>query len=410
LFVPLLALLLLADSAQATKLLQQGLINLQQGDLSQARQALEESSHLDPANPYTWSSLAETYLRLKLPQLAADAASKAESTGQGNPAIAHALAMYYSRNSDFARAATFEQQYAESPTADPEAFSRAASLYLHAGVPDKALPLAEKANTRNKSTASENLLGKVLVAAGRQNEGLEHLASAWNSANQDPAISFDYAQALLQKQDFTRASDVLETAIKSNGQNAQLILALGVARYGQRRFEDAISAFLKTIVLDSSIPQPYLFIGRMLGQAGPALSEITADYRRWMTAAPTRPEPPLLLAKALITANAEQAEAESLLRRSIQLDANNWESHYELGVLLAKQRKYREAASELARSVELDPKQPMPHYHLARTYDRLGEAARAKEERDKHEQLISSQGDTMSNHSPSLSAGQGSQP
>jgi tetratricopeptide (TPR) repeat protein len=410
LFVPLLALLLLADSAQATKLLQQGLINLQQGNLSQAREALEESSQLDPENAYTWSSLAETYLRLKQPQLAANAASMAESKGQENPAIAHALAMYYSRISDFSRAAALEQQYAESPGADSKALSRAASLYLSAGAPDKALPLAEKANTRNNSTASENLLGKVLIAVGRQDEGMQHLASAWNSANQDPAISFDYAQALLQKQNFTKASDVLGTSIKSNGQNAQLILALGVSRYGQRRFEDAISAFLKTIDLDPSIPQPYLFIGRMLGQAGAALPQITEDYRRWMATAPTRPEPPLLFAKALITANADPAEAESLLRRSIQLDGNNWESHYELGVLLAKQRKYREAATELARSVELDPKQPMAHYHLARTYDRLGEPARAKAEREIHQQLISTQADAMGNRSPTLPADQVSQP
>jgi tetratricopeptide (TPR) repeat protein len=239
---------------------------------------------------------------------------------------------------------------------------------------------------------------------------MQHLASAWNSANQDPAISFDYAQALLQKQNFTKASDVLGTSIKSNGQNAQLILALGVSRYGQRRFEDAISAFLKTIDLDPSIPQPYLFIGRMLGQAGAALPQITEDYRRWMATAPTRPEPPLLFAKALITANADPAEAESLLRRSIQLDGNNWESHYELGVLLAKQRKYREAATELARSVELDPKQPMAHYHLARTYDRLGEPARAKAEREIHQQLISTQADAMGNRSPTLPADQVSQP
>jgi tetratricopeptide (TPR) repeat protein len=409
LFVPLLAFFFLADPSQATKLLQEGLISLQQGNLSQAREALEESSHLDPENAYTWSSLAETYLRLKQSQLAANAASMAESKGQGNPAIAHALAMYYSRISDLSRAAALEQQYAESPTADREALSRASSLYLNAGAPDKALPLAEKGNTRNNSTASENLLGKVLIAVGRPDEGLQHLDAAWSSASHDPVISFDYAQALLQKQDFTKASNVLETAIKSNGQNAQLMLALGVARYGQRRFEDAIAAFLKTIELDSSIPQPYLFIGRMLGQAGAALPQITEDYRRWMTAAPTRPEPPLLLAKALNAVNAEPAEAESLLRRSIQLDTNDWESHYELGVLLAKQRKYREAASELARSIELDPKQPMAHYHLARTYDRLGEPARAKAERDIHQQLVS-EGDAMSNRSPTLPTEQLSQP
>jgi hypothetical protein len=35
----------------------------------------------------------------------------------------------------------------------------------------------------------------------------------------------------------------------------------------------------------------------------------------------------------------------------------------------------------------LDEKQAMPHYHLARVYDRLGNAEGAKAERELHEKL-----------------------
>jgi Flp pilus assembly protein TadD len=97
----------------------------------------------------------------------------------------------------------------------------------------------------------------------------------------------------------------------------------------------------------------------------------------------------LLLAKTLLVNDPQDARAEELLKKSIALESSNWEAHYELGVLLAAKRNYRDAATELSQASELDPKQPMPHYHLARVYDRLGDAERAKAEREKHQELVS---------------------
>jgi len=198
---------------------------------------------------------------------------------------------------------------------------------------------------------------------------------------------FEDAQTLLRKEDFTHAADVLSTGLKTDPGDARLVLALGVARYGQRRFDDAIVQFLQAIQIDPAIPQPYLFLGRMLDQAGPRLPEITKDYETWAAKNPQNAKAPLLFAEALLAAGVHDSRAEDLLRRSIALDGGDWESHYQLGVLLASKHRYPQAAAELTRSAELDPKQAMTHYHLARVYDRLGEPDRAKEERQIHQQL-----------------------
>ncbi len=166
-----------------------------------------------------------------------------------------------------------------------------------------------------------------------------------------------------------------------------MVLALGVARYGQRRFDDAITEFLKTIQIDPAIEQPYVFLGKMLDQAGPHLGEITRVYEAWVARDPQNAKAQLLLAKALLAANDRDQRAEPLLQRSIALDGNDWETHYELGVLLEGKRDYPGAAKELERSIELDPKQPMAHYHLARVYDRLGQPERAQAEREAHQRL-----------------------
>jgi Flp pilus assembly protein TadD len=287
----------MGQAAMPSASLQRGLVALQRGQLTEARTALEEASRAEPNNPYVWSSLAETYLRLEEPAKATTAAETAERFAGKNPVIQQALGVFY----------------------------------------------------------------------------------------------FEFGQRLLQKQDFTQAADVLSRGLRMNAKDPQLILALGVARYGQRRFEDATVAFLRVIQIDPRIEQPYMFLGKMLDQVGAHLEKITEAFAAWAAGNPQNAQAKLLLAKARLANDPHNAQAEALLRGSIALDSNNWEAHYELGVLLAAKRNYREAAAELSRASELDPKQPMPHYHLARIYDRLGEAERAKGEREMHQGLVSPQ-------------------
>jgi tetratricopeptide (TPR) repeat protein len=326
LFPSLFLLLLVTDPQQAVLRLHQGLRALQYGQLTQAQEALEQASRLDPNNAYAWASLAETYLRQQKPQQASTAAKTAEKIGSGDPIVCHALAIFYTES----------------------------------GEPAKAFALAQTAEKQQPSPANRELLAQT---------------------------AFNYAQVLLRQQDFTRAADTLSSALQANPRNAQLALALGVARYGQRRFEDSVVAFLKVIQIDPTVEQPYIFLGRMLDQAGTHLGEITNAYETWASRDPHNAKAQLNLAKALLVSDARNERAEGLLRRAIALNPEDWEAHYELGVLLANKHQYQQSATELERSIELDPKQSMPHYHLARVYDRLGQPERAKAERELHERL-----------------------
>ncbi len=245
---------------------------------------------------------------------------------------------------------------------DPLIFASLAETYFRLGESDKSLTAAAKA---------EQLGGK--------NPVIGHALAIFY---------FRYAQALLKKQEFTQAADVLTTGLKADPRNAQLVLALGVARYGQRRFEEAIGEFLQVIEIDPTIEQPYVFLGKMLDQAGPHLAEIAKDCEAWNTQQPSNPYAPLVLAKVLLVSDPHSERAAELLRRSMELDGNDWEAHYELGVLLAGEHEYKNAAAELERSIQLNAKEAMPHYHLARVYDRLGEPERAQAERAIHQKLI----------------------
>jgi Flp pilus assembly protein TadD len=384
----LLLLLLSSGPPQALPLLQHGLIALRNGQLQQALSDFEESRRLNPANPYVWTSLAETYWRLREPDKSAAAAEQGEKLAADDPLACHALAIYYSEAGQFAHAAILERKFAESAKADSGALERAGGLYLNGGDAKTAIELARQAKP---SPAAENLWGRALAADGQPAEAKAHLAAASKAAPADASFAFDYAQVLLQQKDFGNAAEIVNGALLAHPDDAQLTLALGVARYGQRRFEEAIQTFLRVIAINPSIEQPYRFLGKMLDQAGPQLREIVKANEAWASQEPKNAEAWLLLGKARLANDAEDVTAEDLLRRSIGIDSKDWEAHYELGTLLESRHHFTDAAAELKRAVELDPKQPTPHYHLARVYDRLGLAEDAKAEREIHQRLTGTQ-------------------
>jgi protein O-GlcNAc transferase len=225
---------------------------------------------------------------------------------------------------------------------------------------------------------------------------LEKAAAEYDRALElDPrqeSYYYEAAHVRLLREQFDSAVKVLERGCKQFGQSAQLNLALGVAYYGQRRFAEATGAFLRTIDIAPEVQQPYVFLSKMLDQAYDRLPDIVKRFEKWAAASPSDPLAQFVYAKALLASGAEPARPEQLLRESIRLKGDQWESHYELGVLLEKQRKFSEAAAELERSAALRPNQADVHYHLSRVYDRLGQAGKASEQRDLHQRLTSPAG------------------
>jgi Flp pilus assembly protein TadD len=271
----------------------------------------------------------------------------------------------------------------QASRADPKnalVWSALAQTYLKANEAKLASAAAEKAE---KIGGRDPVVSHTLAMYYSETGQLQHAAKL------DAQVAFYWTKALLERGDFTQAADVAESGIAGHPNDPQMVLALGVARYGQRRFDDAIAEFLKVIQIDPGIEQSYIFLGKMLDHAGPRLDEITRAYESWASRNPKSAKAKLLLAKALLSANDRDPRAEALLRESLALDAGDWETHYELGVLLADKRDYAAAAKELERAIKLDPEQAMAHYHLARVYDRLGEPQRAQAEREAHQRLTS---------------------
>ena len=224
------------------------------------------------------------------------------------------------------------------------------------------------------------------------------LQQAIRKSEFEESYYFDLANVLLQHQNFDAVIQLIEASRRIFARSAQLELVLGVAYYGQRRFGEAVGSFLRTIAIDRSVAQPYVFLGRILEHAGDRLPEIIERFRARAAAMPKDFMAQHLYGKALAASGGETANAEAALRSSIALRNDFWESHYELGLLFEKERNFEGAAKELERSIALNPNAPAPHYRLARVYDRLGRREDAAGERSLHEKLTAEEKVAMEKH------------
>jgi Flp pilus assembly protein TadD len=66
-------------------------------------------------------------------------------------------------------------------------------------------------------------------------------------------------------------------------------------------------------------------------------------------------------------------------------------SHFELGTVFDRTRRYADAAREFERAAELAPNDAATHYRLSRVYDRLGKSEAARIERERHAELEKAQ-------------------
>jgi len=370
-----------------------GLVALAGNNLAAARRDLEDAALQQPANGLVWAALAQTYRRAGEADLANKAAARADASADANPAVEHALALYYAEAGDFSRAAGAERRFAASRAADHQAATRAAELSLRAGDATQAMQWAKTALQHDDTAALHYILSQAYAAANQTLDGLRELRNAVERDPGNETYVAELGEKELRRGDFTAALATLGNGRRHFPNSAQIALSYGVAAYGERRFSDAIDAFLTVIRIDPSVEQPYVFLSRLLDQAGERLPQITAAYAAWERTAPANCLPACLHAKALSAAGANPAAIEADLRRSIALNSGYWESHFELGVLLAKSGRWEEAAAELARGIELNPKHAAAHFQLARVYEKLGKTDLAKAERAKHQQLTAAETD-----------------
>jgi tetratricopeptide (TPR) repeat protein len=272
--------------------------------------------------------------------------------------------------------------------ANPRVWLALAQAYWKTNKPAEAQSAAQRAEALTKDPALLHGLAFYYSEIGNHQKATDLLWSAIRQDAHNESYYLEIAQLCFKQQNFNSALEALRAGRKIFPESVQLELATGVAYYGLRRFPEAIDAFLRTIDLDPSPEQPYVFLGRMFDQAEAKLPKIRDVFAAFAKKAPENYLSSFLYAKTFAIDN--PAQAETLLRRSISLNPTFPDSHFDLGVLLEGSggpQRLEEAIREMRRSIELNPNDPVAHYHLARLYDQAGKPAEARAERELHRKL-----------------------
>ena len=365
---------------------------LDRGKPEEAYSALTRVVQHRPGDPRVRIGLAEACRRLDRFDEAEEQITAAAELAAEQPALFRGLAIYYENAGQLEEAAHYESLYVRAFPDDFSGFGRAASFYLAAGDGRSAAEFARSGLERQASAPLQDVLGKALALTGDDAGAEAALREAIRLAPYDEEYHYDLGYLHLRAQRFEKAAEVLEGARKVFDKSARIELGIGVARYGQRRFDEAVTAFLRAAELAPGAPQPHYFLGRTLEHSSDRIDAVLARQQAFASLQPDNYLGPFLYAQALVAslppdgAPERVAKAEELLRRAIGLRGDFWESHFELGALLERERRFEEAAENLEKAVALNPTASKPHYRLARVYARLGRSEEAARERALHQE------------------------
>ena len=233
------------------------------------------------------------------------------------------------------------------------------------------------------------LMGHILFLDGQYLNS----AIAWKKAEAiaplDDQTRFSLAMAYLRLNRPDWGRDELQRLSQGDPQNPLYLYWLAKLDYDARLYTPAISRLRRVIELDPNMMRAYNNLGLCydsLGQFDEAIQSFSRAIELNRKQKQPSAWPPLNLAVSLISLNRLE-EAVVRLHEALSYDPKFPQAHYELGLVLEKERKLEEAIAPLQRAIELDPLYPEPHYTLGRIYQRQGKREEAQEQIEEFKKL-----------------------
>jgi len=233
------------------------------------------------------------------------------------------------------------------------------------------------------------LMGHILFLDGQYLNSAIAWKKAEAIASLDDQSRFSLAMAYLRLNRPDWGRDELQRLSQGDPQNPLYLYWLAKLDYDAREYTPAISRLQHVIELDPNMMRAYNNLGLCydsLGQFDEAIQNFTRAIELNRKQKQPSAWPPLNLAVSLISLN-HLDEAAARLHEALSYNPRFPQAHYQLGLVLEKERKFEEAIAPLQRAIELDPLYPEPHYTLGRIYQRQGKREEAQEQIEKFKEL-----------------------
>ena len=307
------------------------------------------------------------------------------------------------------------------------------ALYLHTLRAAEAIPLLETANKIDPSNegnqydlalaydASGNISrarkcihellaryqsAKFYRLAGELDEKAHDALSAVHefehAARLDPSEQnyFEWGSELLLHRAIWQAQEVFQKGVYAYPKSVRMQTAMGVALFAGARYDDAALRLCQASELDPADSYPYVFIGKIQIAAPHSLTCVEPMLAHYVRQQPRSALANYIYAMSILKRleqspnHRAEEQAEALLAKSVSLDPKCSTAYLQLGVMAASRHSFRKAIGFYKKAIEADPQLADSYYRLGVAYDRTGQAAKAKQEFQLHDQIKQRQADT----------------
>jgi tetratricopeptide (TPR) repeat protein len=255
-------------------------------------------------------------------------------------------------------------------------------------------------------------LGAALVRLGRYEEAITQYKQALTTDNRNQTIRFNLALAYYKATWIVEAASELSTFInavaETEAQRLPAMLLLGdcwvrLGEYKQviglltplqaAHNNDRTLAYLlgSALISDNQVAQGQAIIDRVFRDEDSAEGHLLVgsillvaddgqgalkEFERALVLNPQLPALQAVYGRALMRLG-DAEKAMSAFRTELARDANNFDAHLYLGILLRREKSFDEATDHLTRALRLRPRDAYARYHLGALYASRGKPAEA---------------------------------
>jgi tetratricopeptide (TPR) repeat protein len=206
-----------------------------------------------------------------------------------------------------------------------------------------------------------------------------------------PVQSLNLGIAYAGRVELSKAASVLREGLNNNPDSLAIANELAVVLLLLGRDEEAYAVFELALAKHPGDQRTQILYLHTLVSSH---SEKAPDFgRKLLTAYPNHWEV-LYLAGVLESREAEFEQARAHLEHSIALNPSYYQSHDELGTILAKLGDLAGAKEHLEKAIALGDNQPEVQYDLARVLQRLGDTVQAQARLRTYQELKKTRSDT----------------
>jgi Flp pilus assembly protein TadD len=249
---------------------------------------------------------------------------------------------------------------------------------------------------RSESARVDELAGDLDEKLGEPLRAVHEFEIA---ARQDPSEEnyFAWGSELLLHRAVLQAREVFSAGVKAYPGSERMLTALGAALFAGALYDEAAQRLCEASDLNSTDPEPYLFMGKAEIASPDPLPCVQTRLARFAAQRPADPMANYFYAmtiwkqKSQSTDPATVDQVQGLLTRAVTIDPKCSDAYLQLGVLQSTLGNYGKAIEFYRKAIDTDPQMSEAHYRLGTAYDRIGERAEAAQEFKLHDEISKQQ-------------------